>query len=192
VALATGSSEVLWQAEAPNYSPALYESRRIHATAKDGTKIPMSLLYKKAFSPFRADGSSTGAPRPCVLDGYGSYGSCNDPYFSSMKLSLLDRGVVYAIGHIRGGSEMGRQWYEDHGKYLTKINTFDDFAACAQHLHDTGISAPSMLAGVGRSAGGLLIGATANRSPHLFKVHARAIRYLQNRRKLLQVVFVKY
>ena len=177
MALATGASEVLWQAEAPNYTPSLYESRRIQATAKDGTQVPISLLYKKTFSPFGADGKPAGPPRPCVLDGYGSYGSCNDPYFSSMKLSLLDRGVVYAIGHIRGGSEMGRQWYEDMGKYLTKTNTFDDFAACAQHLHNTGISAQLNLAGVGRSAGGLLIGATANRSPHLFKVPHPPLRH---------------
>lgn len=163
--MANGEVEVLWQAETPNYDPTLYESRRIYAPAPDGTKVPMSVLYKKQFSPFEPNSKS----QALLLDGYGSYGVCNDPSFSSTRLSLLDRGVVYAVAHIRGGGEMGRHWYEDMGKYLSKLNTFDDFQACAQYLIDEKITSSDQLAAVGRSAGGLLIGATANRAGHLFK-----------------------
>jgi oligopeptidase B len=107
-------------------------------------------------------------PAPCVLYGYGAYEISIDPSFSHHRLSLLDRGVVFAIAHVRGGGEMGRAWYEN-GRMEHKANTFSDFIACARHLVDAGIAAPDTVAGRGGSAGGLLIGAVANRAPELFR-----------------------
>ena len=105
-----------------------------------------------------------------MLYGYGSYGACMEPDFAATRLPLLDRGMVYAIAHIRGGGEMGRGWYEDQGKYLTKMNTFNDFVDCAEHLVREGWTAPAMMATTGRSAGGLLMGACLNMRPDLFRV----------------------
>ena len=107
-------------------------------------------------------------PAPCLLYGYGAYEISIDPSFSPHRLSLLDRGVVFAIAHVRGGGEMGRAWYED-GRMEHKANTFSDFIACARHLVDAGIARPDALAGRGGSAGGLLIGAVANQAPELFR-----------------------
>lgn len=137
-----------------------YLSERIHAPAKDGTLIPISLVYRKGF---KKDGSS-----PCLLTGYGSYGFSLDPYFSSARLSLLDRGFVYAIAHIRGGSEMGRQWYEA-GKLFHKKNTFTDFIACAEYFIQERYTSADNLIASGGSAGGLLMGAVVNERPDLFK-----------------------
>jgi oligopeptidase B len=142
-----------------DFSPADYVTAREWATADDGTRIPISILCRRDFDP---DGTS-----PCLLYGYGSYEISIDPYFSIPRLNLVDRGVVFAIAHIRGGGEMGRSWYEN-GKMLRKRNTFTDFIACARHLVDTGWCAPGQLVARGGSAGGLLMGAVANMAPQLF------------------------
>ena len=143
------------------YDMSLYESERIFAEAEDGTPIPISLVYKKGLPK---DGKN-----PLLLYGYGSYGINSDPYFSSNRLSLLDRGFKYAIAHIRGGEEMGRMWYE-HGKLLHKRNTFTDFIACAEHLIAENYTASDKLIIQGGSAGGLLMGAVTNMHPELFEI----------------------
>jgi len=142
------------------YRPADYQSERIFATAADGTRIPISLAYRKGLAQ---DGA-----KPCLLDGYGAYGISSDPMFSSNRLSLLDRGFVYAIAHVRGGGEMGRTWYLD-GKMLSKKNTFTDFIAAAEKLIAAGYTSSEKLAIIGGSAGGLLIGAVLNMRPDLMK-----------------------
>lgn len=134
-----------------------YVERRDWAVADDGTRIPLSLIYRDGIE----------MPAPTVLYGYGAYESSEDPRFSIARLSLLDRGMVFAIAHIRGGGEMGRMWYE-RGKLLEKKNTFTDFIAAATYLVDGGISRPHGLVALGGSAGGLLMGAVANMAPHLF------------------------
>jgi len=144
-----------------DFDPANYEAKRLYATASDGTKIPISLVYRK--DKFKQDGNS-----PCLQYAYGSYGYSMDPYFSSVRLSLLDRGFVYAIAHVRGGQEMGRQWYED-GKLLKKKNTFTDFIACSEYLIEQKYTNPDKLFAMGGSAGGLLMGAIANMRPDLYK-----------------------
>jgi oligopeptidase B len=141
------------------YDPAGYTQHREWAVAADGTRIPISLVCP-AGTPL--DGSA-----PCLLYGYGSYEASMDPGFSIPSLSLLDRGFVYAIAHIRGGGEMGRHWYED-GKLLHKKNTFTDFVACAEHLLSRGWTSPDRLIARGGSAGGLLMGAVANLAPQDF------------------------
>jgi len=142
------------------YDPDEYFSERLFATAADGVKVPISLVYKK--------GMERNGNNPLVLYGYGSYGASMDPYFSSVRLSLLDRGFVYAIAHIRGGEEMGRQWYED-GKLLKKKNTFTDFISCAEFLVAEKFTSEEKIFAMGGSAGGLLVGAVANMAPDLFK-----------------------
>lgn len=137
-----------------------YEAKRLWATADDGTKVPISLVYRKQIS---LDGTN-----PLLLSAYGSYGYSRDPYFGSDRLSLLDRGFVFAIAHIRGGSEMGRWWYED-GKLLRKKNTFTDFNDCAEYLIEAGYTSPDKLFAIGGSAGGLLMGAIVNIQPELYK-----------------------
>jgi oligopeptidase B len=141
------------------YDRTLYTSDRLMAPALDGTLVPISVVYKK--------GIEQQGPNPLLLTGYGSYGYSYDPGFSSSRLSLLDRGVVMAIAHIRGGSEMGRRWYEE-GKFLHKKNTFTDFIACAEYLNAQGWTSPQQLAITGGSAGGLLMGAVINARPDLF------------------------
>jgi oligopeptidase B len=136
-----------------------YVTERLHAMAADGVRVPISLVY-------RADERRSG-PQPLLLYAYGSYGSSMDASFASDRLSLLDRGFVYAIAHVRGGSEMGRSWYED-GKLFNKMNTFTDFNACAEHLIQEGWTSPDMLYAEGGSAGGLLIGAILNLRPDLY------------------------
>jgi oligopeptidase B len=143
------------------YDPSLYQSERIFAKASDGTGIPISLVYKRGMVK---DGTN-----PLYLYGYGSYGSSSEPKFSPHRLSLLDRGSVYARAHIRGGGEMGRHWYED-GKLLNKRNTFTDFIACAEHLIAEKYTSRDHLVITGSSAGGLLIGAVTNMRPDLFKI----------------------
>jgi oligopeptidase B len=136
-----------------------YEQHREWATAEDGTRVPISIICKPG-TP--RDGSA-----PMVLYGYGSYEASIDPHFSIARLSLVDRGVVYAIAHIRGGGEMGRRWYED-GKLLAKKNTFTDFVACARHLAATGWTSPARTIARGGSAGGLLVGASVTLAPDAF------------------------
>jgi len=141
------------------YDKEQYVTQRLMATAADGTQIPISLVHKKGIA---LDGSN-----PTLLYGYGSYGYTIDPSFRSYRLSLLDRGFVFAIAHVRGGQMMGRQWYED-GKLLKKMNTFTDFIACAEHLVAQKYTSPGKLFAQGGSAGGLLMGAVANLRPDLF------------------------
>ena len=142
------------------YNPDEYFSERIIATAEDGARIPISIVYKKNI---KKDGKD-----PLLLYGYGSYGYSMDPYFNSVRLSLLDRGFIYAIAHVRGGEEMGRKWYDD-GKLLQKKNTFTDFIACGEILIKQGYTSPGHLYALGGSAGGLLVGAVINMRPDLFK-----------------------
>jgi len=137
-----------------------YETKRLWATADDGTKIPMSIVYRKGI---KLDGYN-----PTLIYAYGSYGATMDPYFSSVRLSLLDRGFVYALAHIRGGQYLGRQWYED-GKLLKKINTFTDFNDCAEYLIESKYTNSEKLFAMGGSAGGLLMGAIVNMQPELYK-----------------------
>ena len=141
------------------YDPANYEQHRLWATAPDGTQVPISLVCRKGT---QRDGRS-----PFLLGGYGSYEISSDPNFSIPRISLLDRGFVCATAHIRGGGEMGRQWYDD-GKMLRKINTFTDFVACARHVVAEGWTSPDRLIARGGSAGGLLMGAVANIAPDAF------------------------
>lgn len=143
------------------YDKSEYVTDRIMATAPDGTKVPLSIAYKKGL---KKDGKN-----PCYLYGYGSYGSNMDPYFSTIRLSLLERGYIYAMAHVRGGSEMGRKWYDD-GKFLNKKNTFMDFIACAEALINENYTNSDKLAMSGGSAGGLLMGAVVNMRPDLFQV----------------------
>ena len=142
------------------YNPADYQTERIWATADDGTAVPMSIVYKKGI---KKDGSN-----PTLLYAYGSYGISSNPTFSSSRLSLLQRGFVYAVAHIRGGQEMGRQWYED-GKMFKKKNTFTDYIDCAEFLIEQKYTSPEKLFAMGGSAGGLLMGAVVNMRPELFK-----------------------
>lgn len=152
-----------------DYDPSQYRSERIFARAEDGTEIPISLMVRKDFSQ---DGS-----HPLLLYGYGSYGASIDPSFSSNRLSLVDRGFAYAIAHVRGGGEMGREWYEQ-GKMRNKVNTFTDFIACAEHLVAEGYTSPERLVIYGGSAGGLLMGAVTNMRPDLFKVVVASVPFV--------------
>lgn len=136
-----------------------YTSQRVWATAEDGSKVPVSLVYRKD--------TPLGPETPLLLNGYGSYGATLDPYFSTVRLSLLDRGFVYAIAHIRGGEYLGREWYED-GRLLRKRNTFKDFIACSKYLIEHGYTSPGHLYAYGGSAGGLLMGVVVNEAPELY------------------------
>lgn len=142
------------------YDMKLYKSERFYATAADGAKVPVSIVYRKDLKP---DGK-----RPLLLEAYGSYGYPYDVDFSSQRLSLLDRGVIYATAHIRGGGDLGKEWH-DQGKMMAKKNTFTDFIACAEHLVKTKYTSPDRLVITGASAGGLLMGAVTNMRPDLFK-----------------------
>ncbi len=142
-----------------DYNRDDYVTDRVWATSHDGVKVPMSIVHRRGVP---RDGSN-----PALLYGYGAYEMPSDPMFDAARLSLLDRGFVYAIAHVRGGGEMGREWYED-GKFLNKANTFRDFLACARELIAQGYTSPEHLAIRGRSAGGLLIGAVMNEAPELF------------------------
>ena len=141
------------------YDPAGYETGRAWATAADGVAVPITYVHRRGLA---REGSA-----PCLLYGYGSYEASTDPWFSPHRLSLLERGFVFAIAHVRGGGELGRRWYED-GKLLHKRNTFTDFLACAEALVDQGFTSSERLAIRGGSAGGLLVGAAVNLRPDLF------------------------
>ncbi|WP_443937175.1 S9 family peptidase [Pedobacter sp. MW01-1-1] len=158
--LETKDKKLLKQQEiVGGYNPKEYASERVYATAKDGTKVPIALVYKKGFEK---DGNA-----PLLLYGYGSYGYSMDATFSSQRLSLLNRGFVFAIANIRGGQELGRQWYED-GKLMKKINTFTDFIAAGEYLIDQKYTSKGHLYAHGGSAGGLLMGAVVNLAPDLW------------------------
>ncbi len=143
------------------HDPAAYVASRIFATAADGAQVPISLVHRRDLD--------RSAPRPLLLDGYGAYGVSADAGFSAAALSLLDRGFILATAQVRGGSELGRRWYEQ-GKMLHKRATFTDFIACAERLIAAGYTSPDALAITGGSAGGLLMGAVANMRPDLFHV----------------------
>ena len=155
----SGRSVLRKQQPVLGYEPADYVTERLWATAEDGTAVPLSVVHRRDVVP---DGSA-----PCLLYGYGAYEHSVDPVFSSFRLSLLERGFVFAIAHVRGGGELGRRWYEE-GKLLAKRNTFTDFVACARHLVDVGWTRPESTVARGASAGGLLIGAVANLAPDAF------------------------
>jgi oligopeptidase B len=159
--LSTREKKLMKQEEVvgSDFDPAHYEAKRIYAIADDGSKIPMSIVYRK--------GTALNGSNPTLLYGYGSYGITMDPRFSSARLSLLDRGFVYAIAHIRGSQVYGRPWYED-GKLLHKMNTFTDFNDCAEQLIKAGYTSPEHLYAMGGSAGGLLMGAVINLQPELY------------------------
>jgi len=157
----TGEQEIIKQSEIPNYNPENYTVQRIYATANDGTQVPITVIMKKGVI---LDGSNL-----LYLYGYGSYGMSMPDTFSSRIITLLDKGFIYAVAHIRGGSEMGEQWH-DSGKMLLKKNTFTDFIACAEYLIDNKYTSPKKIAIEGRSAGGLLVGAVNNMRPDLFKI----------------------
>lgn len=143
-----------------DFSKDNYATKRIFATAEDGTKVPMSMVYRKDID--------LNGDNPTLLYSYGSYGITIDPSFSSVRLSLLDRGFIYVIGHIRGSEYLGRAWYED-GKLLSKQNTFTDFIACAKHLISENYTSNEKLMAMGGSAGGMLMGGIVNLAPELFK-----------------------
>jgi len=153
----------------PNFSSENYTSERITVTARDGAKIPVSIVYKK--------GTKKSADTPLLLYSYGSYGNSSEPTFSAVRLSLLDRGFVYAIAHIRGGEEMGRDWYEN-GKLLKKKNTFTDFIDCAEFLVKEGYTSSNHLYAQGGSAGGLLMGAIVNMKPELWNGVVAAVPFV--------------
>jgi oligopeptidase B len=157
----SGEWELKKQDEIPSgHDPEQYVSERLYATAPDGKLVPISLVYRK--------GLELNGSNPCVLYGYGAYGYSIDPYFNSNRFSLIDRGFVFVMGHIRGGQELGRAWYDD-GKMFNKRNTFTDFIACAEHLIAEGYTRKEKLAIIGGSAGGLLVGACLTMRPDLFK-----------------------
>ncbi|QQZ43512.1 S9 family peptidase [Pseudomonas sp. SK3(2021)] len=158
--LASGEQKVLKETPVLGvFDPDAYVSQRLWATAADGTQVPISLVIKRA---------ALGRPAPLYLYGYGAYGESLDPWFSHARLSLLERGVAFAIAHVRGGGELGEAWYRA-GKQEHKQNTFSDFIACAEHLIAQGLTTSEQLAISGGSAGGLLIGAVLNQRPELFK-----------------------
>jgi oligopeptidase B len=145
----------------PSFDPSLYTTQRLWVDGGNGVRVPVSIVYRT--DHFKHDGTN-----PMLLYAYGSYGITTDPYFTSSVVSLLDRGFVYGIAHIRGGQEMGRQWYED-GKVLNKKHTFEDFLACAQYLVNEKYTAVDRLFANGGSAGGMLMGAVVNMRPDLFR-----------------------
>jgi len=152
-----------------DFNPNNYTSERIMVPARDGVEVPVSIVYKNGF---KKDGK-----QPLLLYAYGSYGYSMDPYFSSVRLSLLDRGFAYAIAHIRGGQEMGRLWYED-GKKFNKMNTFNDFIDCGQYLIDNNYTSADNQFCMGGSAGGLLIGAVINMKPDIWKGGIAAVPFV--------------
>ncbi len=157
------SGELVLRKQKPvlgGFDPSQYEQFREWAVAEDGTRVPISLVCRK--------GTPRDGNNPCVLYGYGSYETSMDPWFSIPRLSVLDRGVIFAVAHIRGGGEMGRRWYEQ-GKLTSKRNTFTDFIACAKHLQEVGWTSPERTVARGASAGGLLVGAVANLAPERFR-----------------------
>jgi len=166
--LATGALTLRKEDPVLGYDRNLYEVERQFATADDGTEVPLTLVRRKGLGE---------GPHPTLLYGYGSYGIPMDPYFTSSRISLLDRGVVFVISHVRGGGDNGRTWYED-GKFLTKRNTFTDFIASAKHLVAEGVTSSDQLAIQGGSAGGLLMGAVINMEPTLFRATIAAVPFV--------------
>lgn len=158
--MGSGSSRLMKRYGVPGYRPSRYVSERVNARAPDGEIVPVSMVYRRDLR--KPEGN------PCLLRGYGAYGSSSNPNFSSSGLSLLDRGFILAIAHVRGGQEKGRHWY-DQGRMLQKRNTFSDFIACAERLIGLRYTRPDRLCIEGGSAGGLLVGAVVNQRPELFR-----------------------
>lgn len=178
VDLATGArTELKRQPVLGGFDSADYEESREWALADDGTRVPVSVVRRRGVT---ADGTNPG-----LLSAYGSYEISSDPYFSVARLSLLDRGVVFAVAHVRGGGEMGRRWYDD-GKMAAKPNTFSDTVAAARHLVDTGWVAPDRLGLEGGSAGGLLVGVVVNLAPERFRVVHAAVPFVDALTTILQ------
>ena len=167
--MATRTRKLLKQQEAPGYDASKYESRRIWAVARDGTKVPVAMVYRKGT---KIDGSA-----PMLLYAYGSYGSSQDAGFSSNRLSLLDRGFIWAVANIRGGGELGEEWREG-GRMMKKMNTFTDFIDVADYLVKNNYTSSDRLAIQGGSAGGLLMGAVVNMKPELFKAVIAAVPFV--------------
>ncbi|KAA3637140.1 MAG: S9 family peptidase [Calditrichaeota bacterium] len=167
--------------EVPNYDKSLYETTMMYADANDGVKVPMTLFYRK--------GLDLNGNNPVYLYGYGSYGDVIEPRFRSHSFSLLDRGFVFALAHVRGGGEMGRTWYED-GKFLNKKNTFTDFIVCAEKLVEERYTSYEKIAITGGSAGGLLIGAVLNMRPDICQVAVADVRLVDVRNTLIDLVIV--
>ena len=165
----TGERVIKKEKQVPGYDSSKYESRRLWATAKDGRKVPISILMKK--------GHKLDSKTPLLLYSYGSYGHSTDAHFRNSVISLIDRGFVYALAHIRGGSEMGRYWYEE-GRLKNKMNTFTDFIATAEHLIHEGYTSKEHLHIMGGSAGGLLVGAVINLRPDLFRSAVAAVPFV--------------
>jgi oligopeptidase B len=166
----TRQKTLLKQYEVPGgFDSANYVSERIYAAAKDGVKVPVSLVYRKGV---KKDGTA-----PLLLDGYGAYGASNDIYFDPERLVLLDRGMIYADAHIRGGGELGKEWYEQ-GRLMNKKNTFTDYIAVAEHLIAEKYTSKDRLVATGGSAGGLLMGAVTNMRPDLFKAVVNYVPYV--------------
>lgn len=165
----TGETILIKETEVPNYDRTRFESQRIFATAPDGVQIPISIVYKK--------GALDNGPAPMFLTGYGSYGISYEPSFSSSRIALLERGIVFGIAHIRGGGDLGRTWYED-GKFNRKMNTFTDFIAASEHIIKEGLTSSSKLAIEGGSAGGLLMGAVINMRPDLYAAVIAAVPFV--------------
>ena len=160
--LKTGEKKLLKQQKVgSNFDPLLYETKRLWSTSTDSTKVPVSFIYKK--DKFKKDGNN-----PLLLYAYGSYGYNSEPYFNSAIISLLDRGVSFAIAHIRGGQELGRDWFEQ-GRIMNKKNTFTDYVDAAQFLVNKKYTLPDKLFATGASAGGMLMGAVANMRPDVFR-----------------------
>lgn len=158
--MATQEKTLLKQTEiVGGYDSSAYDSKRLYITARDGVEVPVSIVFNRKFPP--------SANTPLLLYGYGSYGHSMDPYFSSLRLSLLNRGISFAIAHIRGGEEMGRSWYDD-GKLLNKLNTFNDFIDIADYLVNNEYTSTKHMYAMGGSAGGLLVGAVMNMRPDLW------------------------
>ncbi|WP_100012484.1 S9 family peptidase [Lentibacillus sediminis] len=168
--LQTGEKHLLQVAPVSGeYDPSHYRQEHLWAEAEDGVKMPMTVVYRK--------GALDNGPAPLILDGYGSYGMNEDPYFSPYRLPFLDKGIVFVTAQIRGGSEMGRGWYED-GKFLSKRNTFTDYIAAAKYLIEENYTTPSQLAARGGSAGGMLVGAVANMAGELFQAIVPAVPFV--------------
>ncbi|MFQ3341575.1 MAG: oligopeptidase B, partial [Flavobacteriaceae bacterium] len=165
------SSKLLKQSEImdPDFDPNNYVEKRIWATARDGIKVPISIVHHKDTAP--------SSETPFLLYSYGSYGSTVDPGFSSSRLSLLNRGFIFGIAHIRGGEYLGRQWYED-GKLLKKKNTFNDFIDCSKYLIQENYTSASHLHALGGSAGGLLMGVIVNDAPELYRSVIAAVPFV--------------
>lgn len=164
----SGTSKLLKETEVPGYDRSLYRSERLWATATDGTKVPISVVWRAEASKDAPAKTLKDGPFPMILSGYGSYGAAIDPSFNPALLPLLDRGLVYGWAHVRGGGDLGKPWH-DAGRMMSKKNTFTDFIACAEDLIARKITTSEKLVITGGSAGGLLMGAVTNMRPELFK-----------------------